>query len=245
MKLIHILSSCFLVFSICLQAVNSQPWNPQLEKLLKMHNDYRHMLMECKVEGQPPAKYLPDLTWDNDLAYYAQSLADECYFHHNNVHLSKYKYVGQNIAGYQTVERAMYEWFIEHKDYTFATGYCSNICGHYTQLVWQNTTHVGCGVRDCKGTSFPYGLSVVCNYGPGGNYDDEKPYQTKSSSECHRTPIPSHTTAKPSVIKTARTPSVIKKLPKPNWTTLLRTWNEYIQSKKLTGTVKQTCICIE
>ncbi|CAH8623621.1 unnamed protein product [Heterobilharzia americana] len=134
MKLIHILSSCFLVFSICLQAVNSQPWNPQLEKLLKMHNDYRHMLMECKVEGQPPAKYLPDLKWDNDLASYAQSLADECYFHHNDVHLSKYKYVGQNIAGYQTVEKAMYEWFIEYKDYTFATGYCSRICGHYTQV---------------------------------------------------------------------------------------------------------------
>ncbi|KAA3676771.1 uncharacterized protein DEA37_0012030 [Paragonimus westermani] len=43
-----------------------------------------------------------------------------------------------------------------------------SVYSYYPQMVWAKTTHVGCGVRDCNGVgSFPYGLSIVCNYGPG------------------------------------------------------------------------------
>lgn len=110
-----------LLIYIKVNIVFSQPNDPQLQKLLQYHNDLRRNLTECKFEGQPPAKYLPDLVslyyiiyymlhvkqkWDDELASKAKDLANECYFHHNDVNLPhKWEYVGQNIAGYQTVEQ--------------------------------------------------------------------------------------------------------------------------------------------
>ena len=43
--------------------------------------------------------------------------------------------------------------------------------GHYTQMVWRDTTRLGCGEAQCKGM-----LMVVCNYDPPGNYIGQKPY---------------------------------------------------------------------
>ncbi|TPP65506.1 GLIPR1 protein 1 [Fasciola gigantica] len=79
-------------------------------------------------------------------------------------------------------------WFDEHADYDFSSGNCrSGMCGHYTQLVWASTTHVGCGVRDCGfNANFPYGLSIVCNYGPGGNMIGELPYEQGTNSDCNK-----------------------------------------------------------
>ncbi|VDP72010.1 unnamed protein product [Schistosoma mattheei] len=47
-------------------------------------------------------------------------------------------------------------------------------------MAWANTTDIGCGVASCP----RYGLSIVCNYGPGGNWTDEKPYEVKSRELC-------------------------------------------------------------
>ncbi|CAH8624043.1 unnamed protein product [Schistosoma haematobium] len=47
-------------------------------------------------------------------------------------------------------------------------------------MVWAKTTDIGCGVASCP----KYGLSIVCNYGPGGNWNNEKPYEAKSLELC-------------------------------------------------------------
>jgi hypothetical protein len=49
----------------------------------------------------------------------------------------------------------------------------SNGCGHYTQLVWRNTTEVGCGVATCTSGNEEI---WVCNYKAPGNYINQKPY---------------------------------------------------------------------
>ncbi|VDP68632.1 unnamed protein product [Schistosoma curassoni] len=119
-----------LLIYIKVNIVFSQPNDPQLQKLLQYHNDLRRNLTECKFEGQPPAKYLPDLKWDDELASKAKDLANECYFHHNDVDLPhKWEYVGQNIAGYQTIEQAFDAWKDEYKQYSYY-----GVCGHYTQV---------------------------------------------------------------------------------------------------------------
>jgi hypothetical protein len=60
-------------------------------------------------------------------------------------------------------------------------GVCSNVCGHYTQIVWRSSANVGCGVKDCStgspfGPSFPNWTLVVCDYQPPGNVTGQHPY---------------------------------------------------------------------
>ncbi|KAH8873827.1 Venom allergen 5 [Schistosoma japonicum] len=241
MKFIQLL--ILFVYTVFQTIINGK-LTPDLQKLLDLHNQVRRSLTACTFDRQqPPAKHLPDLIWDDELAAKAKDLANECYFHHNDVDLKhKWEYVGQNIAGYQTIDLAFDSWLSEYKMYHFYSTSCSGVCGHYTQLVWQNTTHVGCGVTNCTGYyGFPYGLSVVCNYGPGGNYEGRQPYETKTEEECHAV-----TTMRPTTRpRTTRRPGTPKKLPKPDWTTLIPTWRDFATSNHLTGIVTQTCICID
>jgi allophanate hydrolase subunit 1 len=44
-------------------------------------------------------------------------------------------------------------------------------CGHYTQIIWKNTTEVGCGLA--RGAQMDY---FVCQYNPPGNFQGQKPY---------------------------------------------------------------------
>ncbi len=53
-------------------------------------------------------------------------------------------------------ERSTYDY--DHPDFTEATG-------HFTQLVWKNTTAVGCGSQLCGDS----GWFLVCEYWPRGN----------------------------------------------------------------------------
>ena len=46
--------------------------------------------------------------------------------------------------------------------------------GHYTQIVWKNTTKVGCGIANSL--TDRGGEWVVCRYSPPGNYVGQKPY---------------------------------------------------------------------
>jgi len=47
-------------------------------------------------------------------------------------------------------------------------------CGHYTQVVWRATQQVGCALGRCPGLAYPN--TIVCDYGPGGNVNNQKPY---------------------------------------------------------------------
>ena len=65
-------------------------------------------------------------------------------------------------------------WADEKTDYNYASNTCAQgkICGHYTQMVWNTTTEVGCGMAICPDK----GQIWVCNYNPPGNYNGVKPY---------------------------------------------------------------------
>merc|ERR1719337_1625 len=60
---------------------------------------------------------------------------------------------------------------------------CTGTCGHYTQVVWADSSTLGCGAA---------GNVVVCQYGEGGNmlgqFSDNVLAPTKSAAEC--TPPP-------------------------------------------------------
>ena len=66
-------------------------------------------------------------------------------------------------------------WESEVVDYDYSTNSCTpgKMCGHYTQIVWEDTERVGCAFRTCSAD----GSQVwVCNYYPAGNIVGEKPY---------------------------------------------------------------------
>jgi pathogenesis-related protein 1 len=66
-------------------------------------------------------------------------------------------------------------WGSEVKDYDYARNTCTlgKMCGHYTQVVWKNTTRVGCAVAVCEESSEQV---WVCQYQTPGNWVGEKPY---------------------------------------------------------------------
>lgn len=60
---------------------------------------------------------------------------------------------------------------------------------HYTQMVWGNTTHIGCGVviakeenKNDKGAS--YIQHLVCNYGSRGNVEGYAVYKARNTCGC-------------------------------------------------------------
>ncbi len=67
-------------------------------------------------------------------------------------------------------------WADEARWYDAALGNCDapagESCGHYTQIIWSGTTHVGCGMAVCNDK----GQLWVCNYHPPGNVQGRRPF---------------------------------------------------------------------
>ena len=117
------------------------------------------------------------LQWSGDLAGYAQQWANHLAATNCSMaHRTQQKY-GENLfqgtAGYYTAVDAAKAWQSEKKNYSGAILTEANWqpVGHYTQMVWRDTTTLGCGQSTC-GQS----LIVVCNYAPPGNYLGRRPY---------------------------------------------------------------------
>jgi uncharacterized protein YkwD len=147
-------------------------------ELIAAHN-------KARTSAKPtPKPALPPLTWSPEAAKVAQAYAAECKFEHNK---SRGKY-GENLAaaappGSKTNAEVVQDWMSEASDYSYASNKCApgKVCGHYTQVVWRNSTQVGCATVICTknspfGAEFPKWQLWVCDYSPPGNYVGEKPY---------------------------------------------------------------------
>lgn len=117
------------------------------------------------------------LVWSDAAYAVAASWSAGCVISHNDNRGSQY---GENIAaGFDvtgtglTAVGAVDLWVAEKVNYDHATNYCSGTCGHYTQVVWNTTTGVGCASADCGAAD---GIFHVCDYTPPGNYDGVPPY---------------------------------------------------------------------
>lgn len=66
-------------------------------------------------------------------------------------------------------------WGKEKADYDHISNTCAPgaECGHYTQIVWRETSKVGCGFAVCSDS---HEQVWVCHYTPAGNIIGEKPY---------------------------------------------------------------------
>ncbi len=76
---------------------------------------------------------------------------------------------------------AVTAWAAEAQYFDYATTTCSapnppGTCLHYTQVVWRDTTALGCGRTFCTsnspfGAAYPTWTFVVCDYQPPGNVE--------------------------------------------------------------------------
>lgn len=110
------------------------------------------------------------LTWSPKLAQAAQDWANSlkaqgCKFGHKPRNP-----FGENLAagtsGTLDGQSVADMWYDEVKDYRFGNGGFSMQTGHFTQLVWRETTQIGCGVATCNGMDI-----WVCEYDPPGNVE--------------------------------------------------------------------------
>ncbi|KAK4405121.1 Basic form of pathogenesis-related protein 1 [Sesamum angolense] len=108
---------------------------------------------------------VPPLAWKESLVAYAQDYAkqrsEDCAMKHSD---GPY---GENLAKGSwdvTAKEAVQMWLDEKKFYDEGSNSCigEEMCGHYTQVVWRGSAHVGCARTKCSnGWTF-----VTCNYDP-------------------------------------------------------------------------------
>ncbi|RUS85665.1 hypothetical protein EGW08_006541 [Elysia chlorotica] len=154
--------------SAAIQALSSTDKN----HILKLHNDYRQA---------EPAKTMPALTWNDDLAQQAQAWTDKCGFSHQSG-----KPWGENIAAKSarsTTNTAALDymfnlWTKEAQYNTDGSFSCctqrEHTCCHLTQVVWAKTTEIGCGLTLCptlttSSGSMSNSAFLACYYNPPGN----------------------------------------------------------------------------
>jgi pathogenesis-related protein 1 len=102
-----------------------------------------------------PNPALPPLTWSTEAAKKAQAWAEHCTLQSNPDHGGSYNYDKNACAP-------------------------GKVCSDYTQIVWRDTTQVGCAVKLCDENS-PFGSTSqwevwVCYYSPPGNQAEQRPY---------------------------------------------------------------------
>lgn len=143
--------------SITAESPGNSSLTDEQQQILDVHNQLR---AEVGV---------PSLSWSTDLAVLAQDWADKLSRENGFRHRPRNERsgIGENLAAGRNVGVMLGLWTDEKDDYDPNTGTCrpGTECKHYTQMVWRNTTELGCGVASHR----TYGRVLVCDYRPAGN----------------------------------------------------------------------------
>jgi pathogenesis-related protein 1 len=133
---------------------------------------------------------LAPLKWSNKLAAYSQQWANQlgagnrCTMRHRsgtppygeNLYWSSAIIWtdGRREKNRVSIRDVVKVWTDEERWYDYSRNRCQpgQRCGHYTQVVWRDTTEVGCAVKICNDKSQTW----VCSYNPPGNYSGVRPY---------------------------------------------------------------------
>ena len=109
---------------------------------------------------------VPALQWSETLQ------ARNCQMHHSGG-----GGVGENLAWASgqrlTPTQVAGMWISESRHFNAARNSCAprQVCGHYTQVVWRDTTQVGCAMASCGNSEI-----WVCQYSPPGNFVGRAPF---------------------------------------------------------------------
>jgi pathogenesis-related protein 1 len=151
---------------------------------------------------------LGSLAWNDHLAALAAKRVDKlanegCYIRHSPTYdrweEAGFRYIGENLykvinmrpTGVDIVDA----WYAEIDDYTYGPvgsacvkGICQSrssppcVLGHFTQVMWEETTDVGCARAQCPHEAQET-FVAVCWYGPGGNIVGQVPFTPRGSEQ--------------------------------------------------------------
>ncbi|XP_026737612.1 venom allergen 5-like [Trichoplusia ni] len=170
----------------------------QIRAFVDGHNSRRLLLAQGRVPGQPAASKMNIVLWDEELHVKAAKWAlSNKNFHNPDKHIPSGRFTtGENLYWYYTTDSkynlnpdmALESWFGEHANFTYGPLQESDFdnsknyqIGHYTQMAWSDSIYIGCAISQTRKNRWN-NFYVVCNYGPGGNYVNETPYETSADS---------------------------------------------------------------
>ncbi|GMR54211.1 hypothetical protein PMAYCL1PPCAC_24406 [Pristionchus mayeri] len=163
----------------------------EVKSILEVHNSLRQSISSgkfvAKDKKMPAAKGgIPDLTWDCGIEQSAQKHASRCQFEHstglNNLGENLYMMWSSAKVSIDGQGRdASNSWANEFQqkgwsDIEFTMEVYNSGVGHATQMAWQKTTKIGCGIALCDGEK---SVLVTCQYRDAGNYINEYVYFPK------------------------------------------------------------------
>lgn len=177
--------------------------------ILDIHNYLRNKvaLGYEKRNSQPRASNMRTMKYNHELEFIAQCWANSCngnpLVHDKCRRTVKYDHVGQNL-GYvystnpkinkvKLIKDLTVLWYEEVADFNntwvnFHEKREHVVVGHYTQLIWAETTDIGCAMSyytEYIANELFHQIVFVCNYGPGGNFIGKPVYKIgKPTSEC-------------------------------------------------------------
>jgi hypothetical protein len=141
----------------------------EAQQIVQAHNKYRAEV------GVPP------IQWSSDLANHAQEwanyLTNNLLFQHSGA-AGEGENLWAGTSGAFSFTQMIDTFGNEKRNFTYgafpnvsSTGSWFDV-GHYTQLVWRNTTYVGCAGADGRDGTY----RLVCRYSPPGNYTGQAAY---------------------------------------------------------------------
>jgi len=149
-----------------------------------------HRLDQCYEFSRQnrPASPLSSVSNNSSLRNSAKDWAEGCNFQHSGLGgVGENLFVGTTNSTSWTLENAINDWAFEARFVSYPNGAsavgcndgssgssCRSKIGHYTQMVWNTTTQVGCHIQSCPSgvanfSSSPSQL-IVCHYSPQGNF---------------------------------------------------------------------------
>jgi uncharacterized protein YkwD len=156
-------------------------------QMLAAHNRVR-------AEATPePSAPLSPLRWSDTLAAEAARVANRCRFEHSGGPHGENLYARPKPT---SPEHVVARWTGEAEHYDLASNRCAHgqQCGHYTQVVWAETSAIGCAVARCRDAAPTWAVRTrtatpgdpfprwdgwflwVCHYEVRGNRKGRSPY---------------------------------------------------------------------
>jgi pathogenesis-related protein 1 len=121
------------------------------------------------------------VSWNDTVAAWAEAYAELRRADCQLIHSPEGRPYGENLFGGSgtnwTAADAVNEWVSEKQYYDHDSNTCSGpagaSCEHYTQVVWRDSTAIGCARVICIGVD---AVGIICSYNPPGNLDGQSPY---------------------------------------------------------------------